>query len=145
MVCSIWQSQSQYLRYLKIKNVFLNYQMHNEISSWLKVNNEVSHCFQLISLKTWKINYNIYLMLTPVRAVRASMLQRQLHNSFYHSICTCAYMHKIHKNIHKLSIGSDERHHYVFMYRDIETIERQGWNIQPPKKPKLYSCHSDFL
>lgn len=30
------------------------------------------------------------------------------------------------KNIHKLSIGSDERHHYVFMHRDIETIERQG-------------------
>lgn len=43
-----------------------------------------------------------------------------------HFITRYARVHKIHKNIHKLSIGSDERHHYVFMYRDIETIERQG-------------------
>lgn len=145
MVCSIWQSQSQYLRYLKIKNIFLNYQMHNEISSWLKVNNEVSHCFQLISLKTWiqedKLQhlFNAYTS-SCSPCFDASTSATQLILSLDMHVCI-----KYIKNIHKLSIGSDERHHYVFMYRDIETIERQGWNIQPPKKPKLYSCHSDFL
>lgn len=61
-----------------------------------------------------------------------------------HFITRYARVHKIHENIHKLSIGSDERHH-----RDIETIERQGWNIHHLKKPNFihvilifYSCIS---